>query len=68
MRESLKNAVFMVDPVTKFFIHYSLYMLIFSMAILSTTLPLALNNVLMLLVMTILVFRALKTDTQIKLY
>ena len=58
----------MVDPVTKFFIHYSLYMLIFSMAILSTTLPLALNNVLMLLVMTILVFRALKTDTQIKLY
>ena len=41
---------------------------LFSMALLSTTLPLALTNVLLLIVMTILVFRALKSETQIVLY
>lgn len=38
------------------------------MALLSTTLPLALTNVLLLIVMTILVVRALTTETQLSLY
>ena len=38
------------------------------MALLSTTLPLALTNVLLLIVMSILVWRALASDTQISLY
>lgn len=68
MRVLLKNAIFLVDPVTKFFVQQSLYVLIFAMALLSTTLPLALTNVLMLVVMTILVTRALQLETQIQLY
>ena len=59
MRKLLRNSVLLCDPVTKIFIHYSLYFLIFSMALLSTTLPLAGTNVLMLILMTILVMRAL---------
>ena len=54
--------------MTKFFIQYSLYLLIFAMALLSTTLPLALTNVLFLIVMTILVIRTLNAKTQIELY
>jgi len=38
------------------------------MALLSTTLPLALSNVLFLVVMTILVIRTLNAKTQIELY
>ena len=38
------------------------------MALLSTTLPLALTNVLLLVVMTILVMRALTQNRQIELY
>ena len=63
LRQALKNAVLLSDPVTKLFIQYSLYLLIFSMALLSTTLPLALTNVLLLIVMSILVWRALASDT-----
>ena len=68
LRHLLKNAVLLCDPVTKWFIQYSLYLLIFSMALLSTTLPLALTNVLLLIVMTVLVLRALTYEDQISLY
>jgi len=68
LKKLLRNSVLLCDPVTKVFIQYSLYMLIFSMALLSTTLPLALTNVLMLILMTILVIRALQSETQILLY
>ena len=68
MRKLLRNSVLLCDPVTKLFIQYSLYFLIFSMALLSTTLPLAGVNVIMLVLMTILVTRALQSETQIELY
>ena len=68
MRNLLKNAVLLCDPLTRWFIQYSLYLLIFAMALLSTTLPLALTNVLLLIVMTVLVLRALQYDDQISLY
>ena len=64
----MKNQIILCDPLTKLIVQYSLYLQIFSMALLSTTLPLALTNVLLLIVMTVLVVRALKTDTQISLY
>lgn len=68
MRKLLRNAVVLCDPFTIYFIQYSLYFLILSMALLSTTLPLSLTNVLLLILMTILVIRALQTETQIKIY
>ena len=68
MRKLLRNAVVLCDPMTKYFIQYSLYLLILAMALLATTLPLALTNVIMLILMTILVIRALQTETQTKIY
>ena len=68
MRKLLRNAVVLCDPITIYFIQYSLYFLILSMALLSTTLPLSLTNVLLLILMTVLVIRALQTETQIKIY
>lgn len=68
MRKLLKNSMIICDPVTKWFVQYSLYLLVFSMALLSTTLPLAVTNVIMLGIMTVLVLRALSYDDQISFY
>ena len=68
MLKSLKDGVLLCDPVTKYFVQYSLYLLITAMALLSTTLPLAVTNILLLIVMTIFVIRALNTRYQIEFY
>jgi len=68
MHKLLRNAVMLCDPLTKLALGYSLYILIFAMALLSTTLPFALSNFLLLVIMTVLVIRVLQMPTQIEFF
>ena len=58
----------MCDPFTKKLVQYALYLLIFAMALLSTTLPLALTNVFLLVIMTIIVVKSLQCYSQVEMY
>ena len=68
LQRQLKSSIVMCDPITKLIVRNALYLLIFAMALLSTTLPLSLLNVLLLVIMTIIVVRSMNSLSQVELY
>ena len=64
----LKNSVVMCDPITRLIVQYAIYILIFGLAFVSTTLPLSLTNIILLGFMTIIVVRCFLFSSQVQLY
>ena len=58
----------MCDPFTRLVVQYAIFLLIFGLAFVSTTLPLSLTNVILLGFMTVLVIRYFVFSTQVQLY
>jgi hypothetical protein len=63
LRKELASSIVMCDPITKLMVQYALYFLVLVMAVLSTTLPFAITNLALLVIMTIIVIRALNIDS-----
>lgn len=68
IREDLKDQVFMVDPLTRLFVKNALYMLLATMALVISTLPVSLTNVILLGFMSVIVYKALIYKSQVDLY
>ena len=58
----------MCDPFTRLVVQHAIFLLIFGLAFVSTTLPLSLVNVILLGFMTILVIRTFYFSSQVELY
>jgi hypothetical protein len=58
----------MCDPITRLIVQYAIFILIFGLAFVSTTLPLSLTNVILLGFMTIIVVRTFLFKSQVNLY
>jgi hypothetical protein len=58
----------MVDPVTRVFVKNALYLLLGTLAFVTTTLPVSVTNIILLFFMTIIVIKALVYKSQINLY
>ena len=58
----------MCDPITRLIVQYAIFILIFGLAFVSTTLPVSLTNVILLGFMTVVVVRAFLFTSQVDLY
>ena len=58
----------MVDPITRVFVKNALYLLLGTLAFVTTTLPVSVTNIILLFFMTIIVIKALVYKSQINLY
>lgn len=58
----------MVDPLTRVFIKNALYILLATMALVISTLPVSLTNVILLCFMSVIVYKALIYKSQVDLY